>query len=63
MRTMYETGKMAQVTAEMRRYNLQILDISKNRQTGSGRYRTNTGETLLYSGRDDDQHHEEVASS
>ena len=28
VRTMYETGKLAQVTAEMRRYNLHILDIS-----------------------------------
>ena len=55
---MYETGKLAQVTAEMRRYNLHI---SESRWTGSGRYRTNPGETMLYSGRDDDQHHEGVA--
>ena len=26
--TMYETGKLAQVTAEMRRYNLQMLGVS-----------------------------------
>jgi len=38
-RTMYETGKLAQVTAEMRRYNLHILEISESRWTGSGRYR------------------------
>ena len=61
VRTMYETGKLAQVTAEMRSYNLHILGISESRWTGSGRYRTNTGETVLYSGRDDDQHHEGVA--
>ena len=61
VRTMYETGKLAQVTAEMRNYNLHILGISESRWTGSGRYRTNTGETVLYSGRDDDQHHEVVA--
>ena len=58
---MYETGKLEQVTAEMRRYNLHILGISESRWTGSGRYRTNTGETVLYSGRDDNQHHEGVA--
>ena len=61
VRTMYETGKLAQLTAEMRRYNLHILGISESRWTGSGRYRTNTGETVLYSGRDDNQHHEGVA--
>ena len=61
VRTMYETGKLAQVTSEMRRYNLHILGISESRWTGSGRYRTNTGETVLYSGRDDNLHHEGVA--
>ena len=61
VRTMCETGELAQVKAEMRRYNLHILGISESRWTGSGRYRTNTGVTVLYSGRDDDQHHEGVA--
>ena len=46
VRTMYETGKVALVTAEMRRYNLHILGISESRWTGSGRYGTNTGETV-----------------
>ena len=61
VRTMYETGKLAQVSAEMRRYNLHILGISESRWTGSGRYKTNTGETVLFSGRDHNQHHEGVA--
>jgi hypothetical protein len=61
VRTMYETGKLAQVTAEMRRYNLHVLGISESRWIGSGRHKTNTGETILYSGREDDQHHEGVA--
>ena len=56
VRALHETGKLAQVTAEMRRYNRHILGISKSRWTGSGRYRANTGETVLYSGRDHDQH-------
>ena len=29
--------------------------------TETGRHKTNTGETVLYSGRDDNQHHEGVA--
>ena len=61
MRTVYETGKLAQVTAEMRKFNLHILGISESRWTGSSRYRTNTGERVLYSGRDDNQHHDGVA--
>jgi len=61
VRTMYDTGKLAQVTSEMRRYNLDILGISESRWTESGRLRTSTGETVLYSGRDDNQHCEGVA--
>ena len=61
VRTMYEGGKLNQITAEMRRYNLQILGISESRWTGQGRVVTNTGETVLYSGRDDGHHSEGVA--
>ena len=60
VRTMYETGKLAQVTSEMRRYKLHILGVSESRWTGPGRLMT-TGETVLYSGREDNQHHEGVA--
>jgi hypothetical protein len=61
VRTMYEVGKLAQVTTEMRRYNLHILGISESRWTGSGKIRSSTGETVIYSGREDNQHHEGVA--
>ncbi|XP_073670211.1 uncharacterized protein [Paramisgurnus dabryanus] len=61
VRTMYDTGKLAQVISEMRCYNLHILGVSESRWTGSGRLRTSTGETVLYSGRDDNQHFEGVA--
>ena len=30
VRTMYETGKLAQVTAEMRQYMLHILGVSES---------------------------------
>ena len=58
VRTIYEAGKLAQVTAGMRRYSLQNPGISESKWTG---YRASTGETVLYSGREDDQHHEGVA--
>ena len=53
VRTMFEMGKLAQVTSEMNRYKLHFLGVSESRWTGSGRQRTGTGETVLYSGRDD----------
>lgn len=64
VRTMYATGKpaqigkSAQITTEMRRYKLHMLGVSESRWTDSGRMRTTTGETLLYSGREDGQRHE-----
>ena len=61
VQTMYELGRMAQVIAEMKRYKLDILGISESRWTKSGRMKTTTGETVLYSGREDYLHHEGVA--
>ena len=61
VRTMYEQGRVAQVIAEMKRYKLDILGVSESRLTKSGRMKTTTGETVLYSGREDDLHHEGVA--
>ncbi|XP_076105780.1 uncharacterized protein LOC143074119 [Mytilus galloprovincialis] len=45
----------------MRRYNLHILGVSECRWTGSGKMKTDTGETVLYSGREDNHHFEGVA--
>ena len=61
VRTMFETGKLAEVTIEMRRYRIDIMGISESRWTDSGRLTTNTGETILYSGRDDGNHQQGVA--
>ena len=61
VRTMYETGKLAQVTAEMRRYKLHILGLSESRWTGSGRLTTTTAETVRYLVHEDNQHHGGVA--
>jgi hypothetical protein len=49
--TMYSIGKLAQVTAEMLRYNLHVFGISKRRWTDSGRVTSASGEIALYSGR------------
>ena len=61
VRTLYSVGKTAQVVKEMQRYNLDVLGISECRWSGSGRLKTQTGETILYSGRDDNIHQSGVA--
>ena len=61
VRTMFETGKLAQIMSEMTRYNLHILGFSASRWTGVGRQRTGTGETVLYSDRDGNMRFEGVA--
>ena len=47
VRTMYNTGKTAQVTNEMRRNRLHILGISECRWTGTGDYNTQTGDNSI----------------
>ena len=54
VRTMYETGKLYQVAAEMRAYNLALLGISETRWTQCSRKKLNSGELLLYSGHEDE---------
>ena len=50
VRTLYETSKSAQVTKEMKKYDIDILGISECRWTGSRKMRLNSGHTILYSG-------------
>ncbi|XP_071150457.1 craniofacial development protein 2-like [Mytilus edulis] len=61
VRSMYETGKRAQVLREMKENKQHILDISECRWTGFGKNLTNTGDTIIYSGRKDDKHQGGVA--
>ena len=56
-RTMYETGRTAQVAREFQRYGLDILGLAKVRWINSGRVTLATGETLLYSGQSGDTAH------
>ena len=61
VRTMYETGKQAQVLREMKQNRLHILGVSESRWTDFGKKTTSNGETIIFSGRRDGQHHEGVA--
>ena len=61
VRTMFDTLRTMQVIREMQRYKLHILGVSECRCTGFGQHLTATGETILYSGRDDNHHSAGVA--
>ena len=61
VRTMYQTGRAAQVANEMKRYNIDILGVSECRWTDAGKTRLTSGETILYSGRNDGNHRNGVA--
>lgn len=63
VRTMYETGKAAQVAKEMERYDVSLLGLCETRWIQSGQMRLTTGETVLYSGHEDEDapHTEGVA--
>ena len=54
--TMYETSKAAQVANEMHRYNIAVLGICESRWNVAGRITLATGEQLVYSGHDNEQH-------
>ena len=56
VRTLYAQGKAAQTAKVMRVSRLQIMGISEGRWCGWGTFTLSTGETTVYSGRDDDAH-------
>ena len=57
IRTLYESGKTAQVCKEMHRYNLRILGLCETRWNGIGQTRLASGDTIIYSGQEEDQPH------
>ena len=61
VRTLYAQGKTAQAAKATREAKLQIMGISESRWCGSGRFILSTGETIVYSGRDDEVHQHSVA--
>ena len=56
VRTMYETGKAAQVAKEMKRYDIQILGICESRWNGQSRTSLASGETVIFSGHTEENH-------
>ena len=61
VRTLYQTSKLAQVVKEFDNYKLDNLGVTEARWTEAGKRKLESGHTMLFSGRSDDQHTEEVA--
>ncbi|VDP57801.1 unnamed protein product [Schistosoma curassoni] len=51
---MCESGRIFQIAAEMRRYNLEVLGISETHWTHVEQQRIAQGELLLYSGHEEE---------
>ena len=54
VRTLYQTGKLAQTIKEMNQYNLSILGVTEARWTGTGLQRMESGETFIWSVRQEE---------
>ena len=57
VRTMFATGKTAQVCSEMRRYHLEVLGVSECRWMEFGKVVTQEREVILYSGSTEKHEH------
>ncbi|GFR73616.1 craniofacial development protein 2-like [Elysia marginata] len=60
VRTLYPAGKLVQTINEMNNYALELLVIAEARWTKTGKQRLSTGETIIWSERQDDNHQEGV---
>ena len=56
VRTLHRTGNVAQVAREMGKRGIDIIGISETHWTDQGRVQLAGGETIIYSGRDDNIH-------
>ena len=60
VRTMYSVGKAAQVAKEMRDNKCEILGLSEVRWNGFGQVELTSGESVIFSGREDNLHRQGV---
>ena len=59
MRTLFQIRRLAQAIRKINKY-LAIMGIAEARWTGAGKQRLNSGETIICSGRQDNNHQEVV---
>ena len=60
VRTLYASGSISLLAREMRKRRINIMGISETHWTGQGKMELAEGETIIYSGRDDDNHRQGV---
>ena len=56
VRTLYQSGNIAQATREMVKRDIDVMGISETHWTGQGKLQLPGGEIIIYSGREDDIH-------
>ena len=61
VRTLYSIVKSAQLAREMDKYKIDVMGISQCRWMGQGKVKMNTGESVFFSGREDNIHRHGVA--
>ena len=61
-RTLYRSANIAQAATEMTRRGIDVMGISETHWTGQGTMQLTEGKTIIYSGRDDDNHREGVGT-
>lgn len=58
VRTMNDSGKLAQISHEMDNYNLSLMGLSEMRWAGCGEFKLGNGDTLIYSCKDQSENRE-----
>ena len=56
VRTLYQSGNIAQAAREITRRGISIMGISDTHCIGQGKLKLSEGETIIYSGREDNIH-------
>ena len=56
VRTLYSIGKSSQLAREMDKYKIDVMGISECRWMGQGKVKMNTGESVIFSVREDNIH-------
>ena len=60
VRTLYESGNIAQAAREMAKREIDIMGISETHWIGNGKLQLQEGEIIIYSGREDNIHRQGV---
>ena len=63
MRTLYSIGRSAQLAREVDKYKIDVMGISECRWMGQGKVEMNTGESVIFSGREDNIHRHGVGNN